>query len=310
MKQGLLKHIIITVLLLAALRSLGQQDPMFTQYMNNPVLINPAYAGSQGNLNFNGIFRKQWVGFDWQPTTTSLSVTSPFLNYKVGVGATFIYDELGPLSQTGMYLDYAYHLDINNNSRLSLGIKAGFNYYQKDLRGLTTYEYDTWVSTSPVTTKFLLNTGVGAYYYAEKYYAGFSIPKLFRNSLSDNENTYEILGKEERHIFLTGGAVFDISTILKIKPTFMLRMVNGSPYSAELSGTLIMLDKFWFGLTYRYGDAFAAHARYELRDGLQIGYSYDLTNSRLKNYNNGTHEIFFSYTIKQTGRRILSPRYF
>lgn len=310
MKQRLLKHIILLVILLAALRSFGQQDPMFTQYMNNPVLINPAYAGSLGNLNFNGIFRKQWVGFEWQPTTTSLSFTSPFLNYKVGLGATLVNDDLGPLTQTGIYLDYAYHLDMNNNSKLSLGLKMGFNYYQKDLRNLITDEYDTWVSLSPVTSKFLPNVGIGAYYYTERYYVGVSIPKLLRNSLTDNENTYEILGKEERHYFFTGGAILDISPILKFKPTIMFRMVNGSPFSLDISGTIIALDQIWFGLMYRYNDAVAFLARYKMSEGLQIGYSYDLNNSRLKSYNNGTHEIFFSYTIKQRGRRILSPRYF
>ena len=310
MKQKLLRHIIISLLLVLAMRSFGQQDPMFTQYMNNPVLINPAYAGTFGNVNFNGIFREQWTGIEWHPRTTSFSVTSPFLNYKVGVGLTFLYDEIGPLSQTGIYMDYAYHIDFDNDARLSLGLKAGFNYYEKDLRGLSTYEYDTWVALNPLTTKFLFNTGVGAFYSTEKYFAGFSIPKLIRNSLSEADNTYEIVGKEERHYFLTGGGIFQLTPIVKLRPALMLRAVNGAPYSADISASVIAYDRFWVGLTYRIGDALGAHARFEIRDGFQIGFSYDYTNSRLREYNNGTYEIFFSYTIKQTGRRILSPRYF
>lgn len=310
MKQKLLRHIIISLLLFIGLNSYGQQDPMFTQYMNNPVLINPAYAGSLGALNFNGIFRKQWVGIDWQPTTTSLSVNSPFWQYQIGVGFTFIHDKIGPLSQTGIYLDYAYHLDLDNGARFSMGLKSGFNYYQKDLRNLTTHEYDPWVASSPVNTKFLFNSGVGFYYVAEKFYAGLSVPKLLRNSLSDLENTYEIIGKEERHYFLTGGALFDVNTILKFKPTAMLRVVNGAPFSVDVTATLIVYERLWAGLMYRFGDAVGFHARFEVSDGLQIGYSYDLTNSRLKVYNAGTHEIFFSYTIQQKGQRILSPRYF
>ena len=90
----------------------------------------------------------------------------------------------------------------------------------------------------------------------------------------------------------------------------MFRMVNGAPISAEGTLTAIFNDKVSFGLMYRVQDAVAVHARFEIRDGFQIGYSYDLTTSELNQYNNGTHEIFFSYTIKKQGKRIISPRYF
>lgn len=309
MKQALLKYIILILVLLASLKGFSQQDPMFTQYMNNPVLINPSYAGTFGNLNVNGIFRKQWVGAEWQPTTTSISVTSPFLDYTAGVGFTFLYDDIGPLSQTGIYVDYAYHLDFKK-SQLSLGLKAGFNYYVKDLMGLTTNDYDWWVSLSPLTTKFMFNTGVGAFYYTNDYYVGFSIPKLIRNSLAEGENTYDLVGREERHLFLTGGAIFDLNPIIKIKPTTMFRMVNGTPFSIDLSVTAILYERLWAGLTYRVGDALGAHFRMTVIEGLQLGYSYDYNNSRLSSYNTGTHEIFFSYTIGQRTGRILSPRYF
>ncbi|MDA3879415.1 MAG: type IX secretion system membrane protein PorP/SprF [Prolixibacteraceae bacterium] len=309
MKQNLLKHIILVIVLLSGLKGFSQQDPMFTQYMNNPVLINPSYAGTFGNLNVNGIFRKQWVGFDWQPTTTSISVTSPFLDYTTGVGFTFLHDDIGPLSQTGFYADYAYHLDFND-AQLSLGLKAGFNYYVKDLQGLTTNDFDWWVSLSPLTSKFLFNTGVGAFYYTNDYYIGFSIPKLIRNSLAEDENTYEIVGREERHLFLTGGAIFDINPIVKIKPSTMLRMVNGAPFSIDITATAIVYERVWAGLMYRVGESLGAHFRMTLTDGLQLGYSYDYNNSRLSEYNNGTHEVFISYTIRQRSGRILSPRYF
>lgn len=309
MKQQLLKHIVLFLVMLASLKSFSQQDPIFTQYMNNPVLINPAYAGTFGNLNVNGIFRKQWVGVEWQPTTTSISVTSPFLDFTTGVGFTFMYDDIGPLSQTGIYADYAYHLDFDN-AQLSLGLKAGFNYYVKDLQGLTMNDYDWWVSLSPLTTKFLFNTGVGAFYYTDKYYLGFSIPKLIRNSLAENENTYELVGREERHLFFTGGAIFDINPIVKFKPTAMFRMVNGAPFSIDLTATAILYERVWAGFTYRLGDALGAHFRMTVTEGLQLGYSYDYNNSRLSSYNSGTHEIFISYTIRQRTGRILSPRYF
>lgn len=312
MTQRLLRHIIFILVLFFTVSSYGQQEPMFTQYMNNPQLINPAYTGSSGNLNFNGIFRKQWAGsgIDWAPTSTSLSVNSPFYDYKVGIGLDFMHDEIGPMTMTGIFTNYAYHLEFDDGRILSMGLKGGINFFQKDLQGLTMHEEDDWINRYPTTEKALVNFGVGAYYFADRYFMGASIPNLLRNSLVDAENTLEIKSRKEQHLFLTGGYVFDLNTLFKLKPTAMVRLVNGAPVSLELTATAIFVDKIWFGLMYRFGDAMAAHVRMEVRDGLHLGYSYDLTTSELRPHNSGTHEIYFSYTIKKSGRRILSPRYF
>lgn len=309
--QRIQKYSLFIVLMLGSLVGFAQQDPMFTQYLNNPGLINPAYAGSHGSLNLNGIFRKQWVGMDWHPTTTAISVTSPFQNYEVGIGAEYLNETIGPLQQNGLYFDYAYHLRFDRGGNLSLGIKGGFNVYNLNLTELASNEYDPYVVTYGDRNKFLPNFGVGAYYYTNSYFAGFSIPKLLRNSLSDGDSELQVLGREERHLFFTAGGVFDaIRPVLKLKPTAMVRVVNGAPASFDVSLTAIVFERFWGGLMYRWGDAVAAHARVQANPRLQIGYSYDLTTSRLRPYNFGTHEIFLSYDFSFKGQRILSPRYF
>jgi type IX secretion system PorP/SprF family membrane protein len=305
------RHIVLGFVMLVSVSTYAQQDPLFTQYMNNPGLINPAYVGSFSHVNVNAIMREQWIGVDWRPTTISVSVGSPFYEYKVGVGFTMINDQIGPLSQTGIYFDYAYHIEINPNSRFSLGLKSGFNYFQKDLRPLSTFEFDYWVNSSPQFSKFLWNTGIGAYYYNNFMFAGVSVPKLFRNSLNSTDVVnYEVVGREERHVYFTAGSVFDINPILKLKPTLMYRMVSGAPFSIETTATLIFYERLWTGLSYRFGGAIGVHARFEIQPGIQIGYSFDYNNSRLVSHNSGSHELFFSYTIVPRGERILSPRYF
>lgn len=306
-----LRYSVMLILLLTILKVRAQQDPLFTQYMNNPGLINPAYAGSHGNVNINGIFRKQWIGLDWSPLTTSLSVNQPFKNLEVGLGFTFIHDQIGPQKQTGLYFDYARHLRFSNNRTLSLGLKAGFNYFDINLLNLLTSEYDPFVAANPRKSKFLPNFGVGAYYFTDNYFVGFSIPKLIRNNFEDDDNTLTVVGREERHFYLTAGYLFTIDDpIWKLKPTMMTRIVNGAPGSFELSLTAIFYDQFWFGLAYRFGDAIAGHLRFQVNDRIQVGYSYDMNNSRLRHYNSGSHEIYLSYDFAFRGRKTLSPRYF
>jgi type IX secretion system PorP/SprF family membrane protein len=66
----------------------GQQEAQFTQFTDNQLFVNPAYAGSNGMLNATALHRQQWVGFNGGPQTSTFSFHSP-LNYEsVGLGLT------------------------------------------------------------------------------------------------------------------------------------------------------------------------------------------------------------------------------
>jgi type IX secretion system PorP/SprF family membrane protein len=302
--------IVIFMLLFAVWNASAQQDPMFTQYMHNPVSINPAYAGSRGTLNFVAMNRQQWVGLDGAPKTLTLSVNSPFIGYNVGIGLSLIHDEIGPIKQTGIYADYAYHLKITTTTRLSFGLKGGVNMYDVNLLNLIGGQNDEQLILHGARKLFLPNFGVGAYLYSDRFYLGFSIPKMLQNSLSDDQNTLNYANKEERHIFISGGIVVDVAENIKFKPSTSVRMVTGAPVSAEFSASLLFHDKLWLGGMYRLGDSFGGLVKFDLTNQLSIGYSFDMTQSSLRAYNQGTHEVFISYDFMFKNKKILSPRYF
>ena len=286
----------------------AQQDPMFTQYMHNPVSINPAYAGSRGTLNVVGMHRQQWVGIDGAPKTLTFSLNSPFINYNVGVGLSLLYDELGPTRQTGIYADYSYHLKVSTKTKLAFGLKGGVNIYDINLQGLRGSEGDDHVAMFGYRKLYHPNVGFGSYLYSDRFYVGFSIPKMLQNNLSDDENT--LINKEERHYFLTGGVVVDISEFIKFKPSTTVRIVSGAPVSAELSLSFLLNNKLWLGGMYRVGDSAGAMVKFDLTNQLSLGYSYDFTLSELRQFNQGTHEVFISYDFAFRNRKTLSPRYF
>ena len=305
-KNRMIKICIIILFLLGLVNSISaQQDPMFTQYMHNPVSINPAYAGSRGTLNAVVLNRQQWVGIDGAPNTMTISINSPFIGYNVGIGLSLIYDRIDPTKQVGIYSDYAYHLKVTDKIKFAMGLKAGFNMYDVNtiiLRGAQNENDPT------VKRMYLPNFGIGSYLYSDRFYLGLSIPKMLQNSLSDNENT--LLNKEERHYFLTGGYVFDLSENVRFKPSFTFRMVTGAPLSSELSAAILLHDRLWLGGMYRYLDALGGMVRFDITNQLGMGYSYDMTLSRLGNYNQGTHEVYVSYDIAYRNKKVLSPRFF
>src|SRR5690242_7653427 len=88
----------------------AQQRPMQTLYMYDPLLINPAYAGTQVQLSATAIYRNQWVNFPGAPKTFTTTVHSGFLKSRVGVGLIAGRDEIGIHAENSLYLAYAYKI--------------------------------------------------------------------------------------------------------------------------------------------------------------------------------------------------------
>ena len=113
----------------------AQQDPQYTQYMYNMNVVNPAYAGSKESLSITALYRNQWSGLADNPVTFTFSAHSP-LGDKVGLGLSAIKDELGPVSETNIFVDFSYTLQLGDNLDLALGIKAGATFHEVGLMDL------------------------------------------------------------------------------------------------------------------------------------------------------------------------------
>jgi len=301
------KYILTVFALLAPLLGLTQQDPLYSQYFNNPVSINPAYAGSRGSMNMMLLHRRQWIGIDGAPVTSTISLNRPGgKKNEIGYGFSYIHDDIGPINQNGVYADYSYTVNLNWNIKLALGLKGGFNYYKFDLNTLNVTHPEDPLIVNGQKKLFLPNFGVGTYIYTEKYAVGFSVPKLLRNSLSEEENTLEQLNREERHYFLTASALFNISEGIRFRPSFITRIVKNAPASLDLNAQFIFADKFWAGLLYRVNDSFGANVQFQVSKSLKVGYSYDLSSSWMRPYNSGTHEISLNFDFPLGEEKALS----
>lgn len=290
--------------------SYAQQDPMYTQYMENLQALNPAYAGSKEILSMMLVARNQWVSLPGAPDTRSIAIHTPFRGTQMGLGFSILNDKVGPVSQTGMYADYSYRIYFNNNRTLALGLKGGINFYDANISTLTTNDPNDPVFAYDINRRFLPNIGVGAFYYTNQYYIGLSIPKLIENTINDNGVSTQSINKEQIHSFLMAGYVFDVNRIVKFKPSILAKYVHNAPISVDLNGTFLFYERLWLGGMYRMGDSFGGLVQMQVTNQLKIGYSYDLPISKLGAYNNGTHEIMVSFDFNFGSGRIRSPRYF
>jgi len=287
----------------------AQQDPHYTQYMFNPSVVNPAYAGSKESLSLGVLHREQWSGLDGAPSTTTFFGHGR-VGKKVGLGLSVISDKIGPVKENNVYGDFSYTLDLGQGNRLALGIKAGMTMQQSDffsdINGFVPDANDPAFAEN--TSQTFFNVGAGAFYYTDKYYIGLSVPNFLQNTYVEKNNRK--FGSDVMHVFLTGGYVFDMNDQWKFKPSTMLKMAVDAPVSVDLSANFLYNKKLEFGLTYRLEDSFGGMINYAVLPNLRIGYAYDHVTSDLKTAATASHEIVLLFDIYFKKRVSSSPRYF
>lgn len=283
----------------------AQQDPHFTQFFDNALFVNPAYAGSTKMLSATAIHREQWVGFEGRPTSTTFSVHSPLSYESVGVGFTAVRDVLGPLKQTMFYGDFSYSLRFKKSRSLAFGLKAGLNLINMETASLnTTQESDPHLMTNTMN-KVNPNFGFGVYYRSPKLFFGLSTPKIIEQSYDGSAKN-----REKRHYFALVGGIIKMNTSWKLRPTAQVKMTAGAPISMDLSVAAIHSDQLYLGAMYRFGAAYGIFVQYQISQQFRLGLASDFGTQALRNYNNGTFEVMLSYDFSFNKEGVRSPRYF
>src|SRR5882672_9984639 len=89
------KYIFFVVQLLIRANAVAQQDPLYSQYLNNPFVLNPAYAGLTDNLNLSISYRSQWTGLEGSPKTVNANGHISLFDNRMGAGMMIIADQIG-----------------------------------------------------------------------------------------------------------------------------------------------------------------------------------------------------------------------
>lgn len=303
-----IKHNIIAIALLSCTVGIAQQLPQFTQYMYNTISINPAYAGSREALSIVGLHRSQWVGFQGGPITQTLSIHTPLRNDRIGLGLSFIEDDLGPENFTYLYADFSYAIPTGDTGKLAFGLKGGFTQYSLDGDFRESESFDP--SIFGIEDRWTPNIGAGVYWSTNRVYAGLSVPRIL-NTDKNTDDGFEAL--DRLSYYFTVGGVLDISNNLKFKPAALIKATNGAPISYDLTANFLFNEKFWLGGSYRINNQTAAIggiADFQVSRQLRVGYAYEKPISDIANYTSGTHEILLIYEFKFLNSKLKSPRYF
>ena len=302
-------------LLLMFSSAVAQQDAQYTQYMFNTMSVNPAYAGSRGQLSITGLYRSQWVGLEGAPKTQTLNIQSPIRNSKLGYGVSIVNDEIGNGVVQETYFDavISYTIDVSAEGKLSFGLKAGGNLLNLDFNQLRNFDSEP-VDSENIENRFSPNVGVGLYYHSNAFYAGLSAPNLFQTEHFDNSqrdaNSVQFLSKERINFYLITGYVFDLNGNLKFKPALLTKVVGGAPLQVDFSANFMFNEKFTLGAAYRWSAAVSGMVGFQLNDQLLLGLAYDRETTQLQRYNDGSVEIILRFELFKKDDGLVSPRFF
>jgi len=303
----------VILIILVSLQCVAQHDPIFTQYMYNGQVINPAYAGIWEKVGFTALVREQWAGINRAPLTESISLHSPLKNERVGIGLNVSNETYGREIRLTILADYAYEINLTPYRRLRLGVKFGFTNYNNPLAKYQLYpdgEFDP-VFAQDVDLNFLPNFGIGAFLYEDNYFIGLSIPKLVKNTFTYNYQNYSTQG-ELQTIYLNGGYVFFLDPMSRIvfKPTVLMRYTWKKPVRFDISANFLIYERLWLGLMWRTGNAFCVTSQWLINKNLRVGFAMDISYTDIFPYQGGTYEFTLGWDMDFFGRSYVRSKYF
>lgn len=264
----------------------SQIDPLYAQYMNNPLVINPAYAGLNNNMNASISYRMQWSGFEGHPNTFNVSGHSSFADNKMGLGALIIQDNIGNTKNTEATAAYSFKIEIGK-TYLSFGLQGGVANYQTTNSALNIYDPSDPAFTEDAQV-WKPTFGAGLILKNDQLFLGFSVPRMLNSTVSFTDVTTELYS---RHFYATAAYVFFLSERIRLKPSALLKGVKGSPLSLDFNAAINIDEKYTAGAFTRNLNSYGVLAGFQFGKGYRMGYTFELPTDKSVGVQFTSHEI-------------------
>ncbi len=312
-----MKKILTFALLWIAFGVSAQDNPLLDQYLQNRLLINPAYGGSLEQTVVRANFRRQWQKFENAPDINSLSFHTRLFDGKRsaifkkvghGIGGTIYNETEGPIRLFGISGSYAYHMPFDN-FQLAAGLSLSASNF-----GLSYLDLGYAVADDPAVIieenqRFIPDADIGLYMYdtEEKFFLGFTGAQLVRSMVTLNEaDTADIHNGMGRQFIFMGGfrAIDNLRFILETSMVGIFRqefMQQNEIHLNAKASVVNYLNRYnnevlSFSISYRTKRAFLSQVELTMAN-LYLAYGYELSFSKIAAYSGGTHNVSIGINI-------------
>ncbi|HNR74437.1 MAG: membrane protein [Bacteroidetes bacterium OLB12] len=281
-----MKTITTLACLLLATLSFAQQDPIYSQYLFNPLLVNPAYAGLSNRFNGSVGYRTQWMGLEGQPQTINASLHTSLVQNKVGLGLLVVNDRIGSMNTTEINTAFAYKLQLENKT-VSFGMQAGVQNFNSSLNGVNPFDKtDNLFLNGERGTR--VNVGTGIALASEKYFVSFSVPRLLPTTFKSGGQKVELYNQ---HLYLMGAYIHYLNEHIRLKPAVLLRAVKGAPASIDVAFNVNFNAIHTAGIFTRNFNTYGLLLQTLLKEQYRFGYVFEVPTGKSVGTNFTTHEI-------------------
>ena len=275
----------------------AQQLPLNSQYIYNPLVINPSFAGISESSSVVLMNRNQWAGFvDDQILTTSVSAQHALNNQNHGVGALLYSDRTGAINIHGLDLMYSFKFPVFLDYNFSLGISANLYQYLFDDSDFNTAMYDPLIS-GQVHKKINFDSNFGFLFYDDFLFFGGSVVNLVQSKVLDNELTKP--NQFARNFYFFGGySLSDRESKIDFEQSFLLKKTQFTDFQYDINLKTIFSDIFWLGAGYRSNKEVVGLFGFNY-DRFSIIYSIDYNYGEIGNYSGASHEFSLIYYFRK-----------
>lgn len=274
----------------------------YTQYMDNPTPINPAYSltNNYGSVSFTA--HKQWIGIPGSPALFLFNTDFPLSidHTKAGIVASDNSVAIEHVAKLNGF--FAKAIQLSETQKLGISISGGFRYYSTAYAPLD--PKDPAIQNDQ--TELKPNIGISAILFSDNYYIGLSMPEFnFRNL-----NSAELLDNNSfrNHYFLSGGLNSVVDDDFTLKPAALVSYTKGIPLTVDISTKLSIKDTFGIGVNYRNSNDVSALFSLDT-DLFHLGYSYEFgaSSSNLGTLSNASHELTLTFLFGKGNRVSVNP---
>ncbi|AEL24212.1 PorP/SprF family type IX secretion system membrane protein [Cyclobacterium marinum] len=311
MKPITLHRILLTISVFFSLTATqAQQLPQYSQYVFNPLHINPAYAGYKIDPFVQATYRSQFNGFEGAPQTFSVAADIGNLEQTMGFGIQINSDKFGASDIQNLLLTYSYSVQLSYSSYLSLGVSSGIASY-----GLDASQYQPDDPSDPGIPQGKIsaitpNLNLGIFFHTPQFFTGVSAYNLVGQNILENKNL--AVATHNYHFYYQLGALLPLSNAVSLKPSILIREELNGPTSFDINAMFLLRENYWIGTSFRSGlvknqasiseignnrKALALLMDIFITQELRMGYAYDFNLNSKSNYTNNSHELSLGYYI-------------
>ena len=322
--------IVVVLFWLLGNKYLSAQDVQYSQFYAAPLYLNHALTGATELTRIGVNYRNQWPGLNESFNSYSAYIDHYVFDYNSGIGLVFngSQESLANLSTNEIGLSYSYRLRLSENYFFRLGAQA--SYMQRDtffsnlvfgsminiINGGVVGDFRDLLQEAgiPIDSRHsFVDYAVGGMFYSNNFWIGGSAHHLTEPNVSFVNAQTSVLPMK---VSLQGGYKFNLSsggrdyfTHLNKERSVSLAFnyKQQDPFNQLDVGSQLYLHPMVLGIWYRgmptknqlpNNESVIFLIGVSLESGVDIGYSYDFTVSKLNQRNSGgSHEISVRYNF-------------